>query len=66
MKLSDRGLIYYNTQEYAVMNNKTLKKDRSCTVVSRNKFEKATPESKLEALEIEACCKDNITSTYRT
>jgi hypothetical protein len=38
------------------MNNKSLKKDRSCTVVSRNKLEKATPESKLEALEIEACC----------
>jgi hypothetical protein len=40
MKLSDRGLVYYNTQECAGMNNKTLKKDRSCTLVSRKKFDK--------------------------
>jgi len=57
MKLSDRGLIYYTTQECAGTNNKTLKKklyhihwcpERNSKMVA--------PESKLETLEIEAYC----------
>ena len=47
MKISDRGLIYYTTQECAGMSNKTLKKIDHVHWCPERNSKRATPESKL-------------------